>query len=95
MRRLLFLAAAALFAQDSTFVVDSKLVVVNVSVKDKSGKPITNLKKEDFQILEDVGGDARPFLDQTQEDVLRADMLVVSALRFLAGRQAKTWQPLP
>ena len=53
MRRLLFLVAAALFAQDSTFVVDSKLVVANVSVKDKSGKPIMNLKKEDFQILED------------------------------------------
>jgi len=53
MRRLLFLTAAALFAQDATFIVDSKLVVINVSVKDKSGKPITNLKKEDFQILED------------------------------------------
>jgi VWFA-related protein len=53
MRRLLFLTAAALFAQDATFIVDSKLVVINVSVKDKSGKPIANLKKEDFQILED------------------------------------------
>jgi VWFA-related protein len=53
MRRFLFLTAAALFAQDPTFIVDSKLVVINVSVKDKSGKPITNLKKEDFQILED------------------------------------------
>jgi len=53
MRRLVFLAAAALFAQDARFIVDTKLVVVNVTVKDKSGKPITNLKKEDFQILED------------------------------------------
>ena len=53
MRRLVFIATAALFAQDARFIVDTKLVVVNVSVKDKSGKPITNLKKEDFQILED------------------------------------------
>src|SRR5437868_13973675 len=54
---ILFLVAAASFtsmlAQDDTFTVDTKLVVVNVSVKDKTGKPITNLKKEDFQILED------------------------------------------
>jgi VWFA-related protein len=53
MRRLLFLMAVALFAQDARFTVDTKLVVVNVSVKDKSGKPVTDLKKEDFQILED------------------------------------------
>ena len=48
-----FLAASLLLAQDATFIVDTKLVVVNVSVKDKSGRPITDLKKEDFQLLED------------------------------------------
>ncbi len=56
-KRILFLTAAAsltsMLAQADTFTVDTKLVVVNVSVKDKSGKPITSLKKEDFQILED------------------------------------------
>jgi VWFA-related protein len=40
-------------AQDVTFVIDSKLVVINVSVKDKSGNPVTNLKREDFLLTED------------------------------------------
>ena len=49
----IFFAAALLTAQDATFLVDSKLVVINVSVKDKAGRPITNLTKGDFQIFED------------------------------------------
>src|SRR5258708_21298569 len=53
LRRGLFLMTAALIAQETTFVVDTKLVVVNVTVKDKSGRPVTNLKQENFQILED------------------------------------------
>jgi VWFA-related protein len=57
-RRFLFLFAATVAvtnmgAQDATFIVDSKLVVVNVTVKDKAGRLVTNLKKEDFQLLED------------------------------------------
>jgi VWFA-related protein len=54
-KRLAFLALAAyaLSAQEATFSVDTKLVVVNVTVKDKSGRLVTNLKAEDFQILED------------------------------------------
>lgn len=52
-RALFFVAASFLLAQDATFVVDTKLVVINVTVKDKAGRPITNLKKEDFQLLED------------------------------------------
>jgi VWFA-related protein len=48
------LASISLIAQDTpTFVTDTKLVVINVAVKDKSGKPVTNLKREDFRILED------------------------------------------
>jgi VWFA-related protein len=55
---LLFAAAFAWFApsvsaQEPQFVVNTKLVVVNVTVKDKSGRLVTNLKQEDFQILED------------------------------------------
>jgi VWFA-related protein len=53
MRLLLLLVTAALFAQEVTFKVESKLVIVNVSVKDKSGKPLTTLKKEDVEIYED------------------------------------------
>ncbi len=51
---LCFLFLAIAFAQDTaTFKVQSNLVIVNVSVKDKSGKALTNLKKEDITILED------------------------------------------
>ena len=52
-RALFFLAASLLLAQDATFIVDTKLVVINVTVKDKAGRPITGLKKEDFQVIED------------------------------------------
>ena len=51
--KLVPLVALTLFAQDATFKVESKLVVVNVSVRDKSGMPVTNLKKEDFEVFED------------------------------------------
>src|SRR4051794_23217090 len=37
----------------ATFRTSSNLVIVNLTAKDKSGKPITNLKKEDFTVLED------------------------------------------
>lgn len=38
---------------DYTFRTQSELVLVNVTVKDKSGNLISNLKQEDFTILED------------------------------------------
>ena len=42
------------FAQDQpTFKTNTNLVIVNISVKDKSGKLIDNLKKEDFIVFED------------------------------------------
>ena len=53
---------AALFAQDATFKSETKLVIVNLAVKDKSGKPVTDLKKEDVEVLEDgVRQDVRVF----------------------------------
>jgi VWFA-related protein len=48
-----FLALERIPAQDVVFRSQTKLVVVNVSVKDKAGNPVTTLKKEDFEILED------------------------------------------
>ena len=36
-----------------TFQSETRLIIVNVSVKDKMGNPIANLKKEDFEITED------------------------------------------
>lgn len=36
-----------------TFKAQSELVLVNVSVRDKGGKPVPDLKPEDFRVLED------------------------------------------
>jgi VWFA-related protein len=36
-----------------TFTSETRLIIVNVSVKDKMGNPIPNLKQEDFEITED------------------------------------------
>jgi VWFA-related protein len=58
MRRFLFLLVLAAFfakvrAQEPTFTSSANLVVVDVSVKDKSGKVIPGLTKNDFGVLED------------------------------------------
>src|SRR5947209_1123151 len=48
------LVFALVFGQETTtFKVETNLVVVNVSVKDKSGKPLMNLKADDVTIFED------------------------------------------
>jgi VWFA-related protein len=40
-------------SQDAKFSTTTNLVIVNVSVKDRAGKPMKGLKKEDFTLLED------------------------------------------
>ena len=74
---ILLLIAAALFtqrefAQEVTFKTETKLVIVNVSVKGKDGKPLTSLKKEDIEIFEDgVKQSLAVFeLEQLSNDVL-------------------------
>jgi VWFA-related protein len=50
------LACAGLLAQDQpapTFRTNTNLVIINVAVKDKSGKAIEDLKKDQFTLLED------------------------------------------
>ena len=47
------LLAAPARPQDPVFHAAVKLVVVNVSVIGRDGKPIENLRKDDFQVLED------------------------------------------
>ena len=46
----------------------------------------TNLAEVDVEVFEDIGGDAGAFFDQAQENVLRADVLVVEALGLLVGQ---------
>ena len=55
MRALLLTPILALLAQEPTlkFEANSRLVIVNVTVKDRDGKAIENLRKEDFVLLED------------------------------------------
>src|SRR5580704_8833203 len=53
----LLVLTLALTAQDTqrtaTFSSNTNLVVIDVYARDKSGKPITTLTKDDFVILED------------------------------------------
>jgi VWFA-related protein len=58
MRRLFFVPALLLLlarveAQEPTFTSNANLVIIDVSVKDRSGKVIPDLKKSDFTLLED------------------------------------------
>src|ERR1700680_42650 len=52
-KSLLALFAFSLGAQQATFTTEARLVIVNLSAKDKSGKPIMTLKKEDVEVYED------------------------------------------
>src|SRR6202162_6711192 len=51
------LACASVASQDSgstyTFKAETELVLVNVTVRDKNGNPVRDLKREDFTVLED------------------------------------------
>ncbi len=62
------------FAQEVTFKTETKLVIVNVTIKGKDGKPITSLKKEDIEIYEDgVKQSLAVFeLEQLSSEVLAA-----------------------
>jgi len=50
---LALILAATLFAQEFKFEASSQLVVVNVTVKAKDGKPVAGLTREDFRVFED------------------------------------------
>ena len=52
-KSLLALIAISLCAQQPNFTSEARLVIVNLSAKDKSGKPILTLKKEDVEVYED------------------------------------------
>jgi VWFA-related protein len=92
MRPLIFFVTAALLAQDATFKVESNLVIVNVSVRDRNGAPITNLKKEDFVILEDgVPQSLAVFeLEKLSNELLTPQSFTSNAPRTLVERVPET-----
>src|SRR4029079_6179654 len=47
---------------------------------------VANLVQVDAEALEDTGGDALPFADQAQEQVLGADVVVAQATSFVDGQ---------
>lgn len=86
----ILLCIASLAAQDApaTFKSNTNLVIVNVTVRDRSGKPISNLKKEDFQLFEDgkpqaisvfelqqLGSDPLPPAVEPQKTLLQRDAI--------------------
>lgn len=78
---LVFVVSAALFAQNSqqertdTLNVDVQLIQLPVSVLDKDGRPVSNLRKGDFQILED-GVEQQISLFQHEDIPLSAGMVI-------------------
>src|SRR5580704_19399574 len=53
MKRLLCLLAMTMFGQEFIIKTETRLVIVDLAIKDKSGKPITNLKPGDIDVYED------------------------------------------
>src|SRR5271154_2562388 len=49
----LILACVIVMSLSAQFTAETRLVIVNLSAKDKSGKPIMTLKKEDVEVFED------------------------------------------
>jgi|GEM_PF-5936830 len=41
------------FAQEAHYSLTTNVVTVNVTVLDRNGKPIEDLKRDDFEIYED------------------------------------------
>ncbi len=53
MKHFVWLLVFAAYAQQATFKTSTRLVVLNVFAKDRSGKDLTGLTKESFTVLED------------------------------------------
>src|ERR1700692_3839038 len=87
------MATLVLLAQDApaTFKSSTNLVIINVTVRDKSGKPIDTLKKQDFQLLEDgkpqaisvfelqkLDSDVLPPASTPEKSLIRRDIAVTT-----------------
>src|SRR5215212_950900 len=95
----LTLATLSLSAQDDDVIkVDSSLVVLNATISDADGKPVSGLQKSRFAVLENgveqkidfFSAEETPFaavvlLDTSGSMEERVSMARAAAIRFLAG----------
>jgi VWFA-related protein len=90
-------AAAAAPAEAPVFRADTRLVVQQVTVKDKNGKPIEGLKTSDFVLTEDGVVQSIAFLEfQKLEEIQPAPVLVerANAIPRLAHSAISAERPL-
>ena len=87
---ILLATSAGLPAQDTNYVfkVQTEIVLVNVTVRDKSGNLVRNLKQEDFTVLEDGKPQHVVSFDQENTDVIPAPD--VAQVPILSGGRAPT-----
>src|SRR5579872_5473972 len=87
---ILLATSAGLPAQDTNYVfkVQTEIVLVNVTVRDKSGNLVRNLKQEDFTVLEDGKPQHVVSFDQENTDVIPAPD--VAQVPVLSGGGAPT-----
>src|SRR5579862_1271068 len=90
----LFLLLARVEAQQPDFTSNTSLVIIDVNVRDKSGKVISNLTKNDFTLFEDGKAQTISVFDfqKLEGDTLLAP---VPAIKPLAERPAGTTTPAP
>ena len=77
----LMLASTSVVSQDTTdytFRTKTELVLVNVTVRDKNGNPVRDLKREDFTVLE----------DNKQQQVVSFDLENTDAVLSTAATEA-------
>ncbi|MGA2697198.1 MAG: VWA domain-containing protein [Terriglobales bacterium] len=96
---LLLATSSALPAQDSNYVfkVQTEVVLVNVTVRDKSGNLVRNLKQDDFTVLEDGKAQHVISFDQENTDVIPAtdvaQVPVLSGAKPVAASPASSPAP--
>ena len=76
---------------DYTFHATTELVLVNVTVRDKNGNPVRDLKREDFTVLEDNKPQQVISFDLENTDAV----LSTAATEAPLLRQASASKPLP
>jgi Ca-activated chloride channel family protein len=73
---LLCCLAVAALAQDSTFRVDVNLVRILATVKDRTGRLIGNLEKEDFTVLDNGASQQVAVFERRTEQPLLVSLLI-------------------